>query len=328
MGWIWLCLSCTGDSGHIHRKTVPSPSCNLSLLSAPPDPFVAQCMVGCEMYPNRTSRAFAYVAYNGQDFLSFDTDNATWVLSQDTSLSRYVLAYLQNYTAFSELLEVLFNETCIDNMEVLLHHGKAALERQGETTLTLAWPPQIPHTLGPSIVPPGLPNPFALALQSLPWPQSSPARPAQPSSCWFAASPASTHGPSAWRGCGMARRCHQAPLSTPAPSCPMLTSPTSSAVSWLCFPVTGTATPAVCATAAWAPAASSSHGVGNTHGDRDGGPEPPCPTGWSKAGNAHGSVCLCFPGNPEIVLIAGLAAGLVAALVVAAVIARWVWRCR
>ncbi|KGL97169.1 Antigen-presenting glycoprotein CD1d, partial [Charadrius vociferus] len=95
-----------------------------------PYPFVAQCMAGCELYPNRTSRAFAYVGYNGQDFLSFDVDNATWLLSQDTNLSRYVQAVLQNFTAFSELVEVLFNDTCVDDMELLLHYGRAALERQ------------------------------------------------------------------------------------------------------------------------------------------------------------------------------------------------------
>uniref|UniRef100_A0A8B9N2Y1 Ig-like domain-containing protein n=1 Tax=Accipiter nisus TaxID=211598 RepID=A0A8B9N2Y1_9AVES len=95
-----------------------------------PYPFVAQCMAGCEVYPNRTSRAFAYVGYNGQDFLSFNMDNATWLLSQDTKLSRYVQAVLQNYTAFTELVEVLFNDTCVDDIEVLLHYGKAALERQ------------------------------------------------------------------------------------------------------------------------------------------------------------------------------------------------------
>ncbi|XP_010008136.1 PREDICTED: antigen-presenting glycoprotein CD1d-like [Nestor notabilis] len=95
-----------------------------------PYPFVTQCMAGCEVYPNRTSRAFAYVAYNGQDFLSFDTDNATWVVSQDTNLSRYVQASLQNYTAFSELVEILFNETCVDDIDMLVHYGRAALERQ------------------------------------------------------------------------------------------------------------------------------------------------------------------------------------------------------
>ncbi|KAM7040773.1 uncharacterized protein M8220_008286 isoform 1-T1 [Acridotheres tristis] len=52
-----------------------------------PYPFVVQCMAGCMLYPNRTSQAFAYVGYNGQDFLSFDTENVTWTLSQDTKLS-------------------------------------------------------------------------------------------------------------------------------------------------------------------------------------------------------------------------------------------------
>ncbi|XP_074952721.1 antigen-presenting glycoprotein CD1d-like isoform X1 [Phalacrocorax aristotelis] len=110
-------------------------------------PFVAQCMGGCKLYPNRTSRAFAYVGYNGQDFLSFDVDNGTWFPSQDTYLSRYVQAVLQNYTAFSELVAVLFNDTCVDDMEMFLRYGKAALERQGETALILAQPPQSPtHT--------------------------------------------------------------------------------------------------------------------------------------------------------------------------------------
>nr|XP_030139182.1 T-cell surface glycoprotein CD1b-3-like isoform X2 [Taeniopygia guttata] len=94
------------------------------------DPFVVQCTAGCVLYPNRTSQAFGYVGYNGQDFLSFDTKNITWTLSQDTELSRYVQSFLQNYTAFTELLEILFNDTCVDDMEVLLHYGRAALERQ------------------------------------------------------------------------------------------------------------------------------------------------------------------------------------------------------
>ncbi|NWT82626.1 CD1D protein, partial [Lanius ludovicianus] len=95
-----------------------------------PYPFVVQCMAGCELYPNRTSRAFAYVGYNGQDFLHLDTENVTWTLSQDTNLSRYVQSFLQNYTALSELVEIIFNDTCVDDMEMLLHYGRAAVERQ------------------------------------------------------------------------------------------------------------------------------------------------------------------------------------------------------
>ncbi|XP_064012863.1 T-cell surface glycoprotein CD1e, membrane-associated-like [Pogoniulus pusillus] len=95
-----------------------------------PYPFVAQCRAGCEIYPNRTSRAFIYAAYNGQDLLSFDLDNHTWIPSQDTNISQYVLDVLQNYTALSEMLEVLFNESCIDDLQVMMHYGQAALERQ------------------------------------------------------------------------------------------------------------------------------------------------------------------------------------------------------
>ncbi|XP_014749178.1 PREDICTED: IgG receptor FcRn large subunit p51 isoform X1 [Sturnus vulgaris] len=87
-------------------------------------------MAGCMLYPNRTSQAFAYVGYNGQDFLSFDTENVTWTLSQDTKLSRYVQSFLQNYTALNELVEIIFNDTCVDEMEMFLHYGRAAVERQ------------------------------------------------------------------------------------------------------------------------------------------------------------------------------------------------------
>ncbi|NXU99070.1 CD1D protein, partial [Cettia cetti] len=94
-----------------------------------PYPFVTQCMAGCVLYPNRTSQAFAYVGYNDQDFLSFNTKNATWTFSHDTKFSWYVQSFLQN-TALGEMLEMIFNETCVEEMMMLLHYGRAALERQ------------------------------------------------------------------------------------------------------------------------------------------------------------------------------------------------------
>nr|XP_013046821.2 antigen-presenting glycoprotein CD1d-like [Anser cygnoides] len=102
-----------------------------------PYPFVVQCVAGCELYPNRTSRAFAYVGYNGQDFLSYDVDLGKWILYEDTDLARYVQATLQNYTAFSELVQVLFNDTCVDDMELLLQYGKAALARREPPVATV-----------------------------------------------------------------------------------------------------------------------------------------------------------------------------------------------
>ncbi|OPJ76294.1 antigen-presenting glycoprotein CD1d-like [Patagioenas fasciata monilis] len=95
-----------------------------------PYPFVFQGMAGCTLYPNKTSQAFVKVAYNGQDFFSFCVDNATWLLSQDTDLSRYAQSIIQNHTAFTDVLTVLLNDTCVDYTERLLHYGKAALERQ------------------------------------------------------------------------------------------------------------------------------------------------------------------------------------------------------
>lgn len=114
---------------------------------------MVQCVAGCELYPNRTSRAFAYVGYNGQDFLSYDVDLGKWILYEDTDLARYVQATLQNYTAFSELVQVLFNDTCVDDMELLLQYGKAALARRGETAPTQTQPTPKAPTTGTELCP-------------------------------------------------------------------------------------------------------------------------------------------------------------------------------
>ncbi|XP_051649286.1 T-cell surface glycoprotein CD1b-3-like [Manacus candei] len=112
-----------------------------------PYPFVAQSMAGCKLYPNKTSRIFVYVGYNGQDFLSLDTDNATWTLSQDTDLARYVRAFLQNETTFVEAVKDLFNDTCINAMEMFLSYGRAALERQELPVATVFARTPSPHQL-------------------------------------------------------------------------------------------------------------------------------------------------------------------------------------
>ncbi|NXA56926.1 CD1D protein, partial [Nothocercus julius] len=101
-----------------------------AMLKQVPYPFVAQCTAGCQLFPNDTSRGFAYVGYNGGDFLSYNMDNGTWLLLQDTELARYVRERLENYTAFTELIQVLFNNTCVDDVEMILHAAKGALERQ------------------------------------------------------------------------------------------------------------------------------------------------------------------------------------------------------
>ncbi|NWJ11697.1 CD1D protein, partial [Crypturellus undulatus] len=95
-----------------------------------PYPFVAQCTAGCELFPNNTGKAFVYVGFNGDDFLTYNLDTRTWLPLQDTELARYMQERLKNYTAFTELIQMLFNHTCIDDMEMILRTAKEDLERQ------------------------------------------------------------------------------------------------------------------------------------------------------------------------------------------------------
>ncbi|XP_071405755.1 T-cell surface glycoprotein CD1b-3-like [Pithys albifrons albifrons] len=109
-----------------------------------PYPFVAQFAGGCELYSNRTSQFFGSVAYNGQDFLSFDTDNATWTLSQNTNLSWFTQEIYQKGNAFTETLEI----RCVDDLKLLLESGgRAALERQEVPVATVFARTPSPHQL-------------------------------------------------------------------------------------------------------------------------------------------------------------------------------------
>ncbi|XP_025904040.1 antigen-presenting glycoprotein CD1d-like [Nothoprocta perdicaria] len=101
-----------------------------AVLKQVPYPFVAQCTGGCLVFPNDTGRAFVYVGYNGDDFLTYDMDKGSWLLLQDTELARYVRDRLENYTAFTELIQVLFNNTCVDDVQMILRAAKEALQRQ------------------------------------------------------------------------------------------------------------------------------------------------------------------------------------------------------
>uniref|UniRef100_A0A8C8B7H1 MHC class I-like antigen recognition-like domain-containing protein n=1 Tax=Otus sunia TaxID=257818 RepID=A0A8C8B7H1_9STRI len=225
-------------------------------------PFVIQIRAGCVLHPNRTSLGFMDVGEGGRDLITFEVERQRWEPQQPSLLAELASQSLTRLKAVTGVLVHLLSISCQSHILTLWKYGRADLERQGEIILTLAQPPQTPHTHWGQAVPHRCsPHPLALAPQSCPWPQSLPARPDQTSSCSFAASPASTHGPSAWLGCRTARRCHRAQHSTPVPSCPTQTSPTSSASPWLWPPMTGTAMPAACATAAWAPAVSSSRGA-------------------------------------------------------------------
>ncbi|NXG01387.1 CD1D protein, partial [Sakesphorus luctuosus] len=112
-----------------------------------PYPFVAQAVAGCDLYPNRTSQFFASVGYDGQGCLRFDTDNATWTLSQDTKLCRYVQDIFQKYNFF-DIVEIVINYICVDDLEIVLRSGgRAALERQEVPVATVFARTPSPHQL-------------------------------------------------------------------------------------------------------------------------------------------------------------------------------------
>ncbi|KFQ92111.1 Antigen-presenting glycoprotein CD1d, partial [Nipponia nippon] len=112
-----------------------------------PYPFVFQCATGCDLYPNGSYTKFYHLAYNTHDFLSFDVDNSRWERWQESELAAQVERQFNAFTGFSVTLQHLLNVTCVEHMKKFIKYGRATLERQGETTLTQAWPPQSPtHT--------------------------------------------------------------------------------------------------------------------------------------------------------------------------------------
>ncbi|XP_063274728.1 antigen-presenting glycoprotein CD1d-like, partial [Prinia subflava] len=223
-----------------------------------PYPFVIQCMGGCILYPNRTSQAFAYVGYNGQDFLSFDTNNPTWTFSQNTTLSQHVKAFLQNYTAVRDIVEMILNDTCVDDMKMFLQYGRAALERQELPVATVfARGPSLGQLLLVCHVTGFYPRPISVAWlrdgQEVPPGPALNTSPILPNAdltyqlrSILAVAPRDGHS--------YVCRVRHHSLGT-----------RSLLIPWgRCHPRGG-----------------------------DGGPEPPCPTRWSKTQKVHGSSSLC-----------------------------------
>lgn len=108
----------------------------------PPDPFVFQSSIGCELQSNGTIRTFFDIAYEGQNFLRFNLDAGTWDQMQHNQLSAKAEHLMANASTLNEVIQVLLNDTCVDILRLFIQAGKADLERQGELTLTL--PHQLP----------------------------------------------------------------------------------------------------------------------------------------------------------------------------------------
>ncbi|XP_054694552.1 antigen-presenting glycoprotein CD1d-like isoform X1 [Grus americana] len=102
-----------------------------------PYPFVFQCMTGCNLYSNGSYTTFYHLAYNAQNFLSFDVDNSHWERQQESELAVQVERQFNTFAGFSANLQHLLNVTCVDHMKKFIEYGRADLERQELPVVTV-----------------------------------------------------------------------------------------------------------------------------------------------------------------------------------------------
>ncbi|XP_014817204.1 PREDICTED: T-cell surface glycoprotein CD1b-3-like isoform X2 [Calidris pugnax] len=98
--------------------------------SQTPHPFVIQGAAGCDLYPNGSYTKFYHLAYNAQNFLSFDVDKSHWEKQQESELAAQVESQFNTFVGFTATLQYLLNVTCIDHMKKFIEYGRADLERQ------------------------------------------------------------------------------------------------------------------------------------------------------------------------------------------------------
>ncbi|EOA94116.1 T-cell surface glycoprotein CD1d, partial [Anas platyrhynchos] len=100
-------------------------------------PFVFQSSISCKLEPNRTTRTFLAIAYEGEDLLQFHLKKGTWDRVPDNEMSATAEHLLNNATTLNELIQVFFSVTCFDILERLIEYGRADLERQELPTATV-----------------------------------------------------------------------------------------------------------------------------------------------------------------------------------------------
>ncbi|NXF95760.1 CD1D protein, partial [Eubucco bourcierii] len=93
-------------------------------------PFVLQGAAGCDLYPNGSYTSFFHLAYNAQNFLSFDVKNRLWEEQNEYELAGQVERQFNNLTGFSSTLQYLLDVVCVSYMKKFIEYGTTALERQ------------------------------------------------------------------------------------------------------------------------------------------------------------------------------------------------------
>ncbi|POI24042.1 hypothetical protein CIB84_012210 [Bambusicola thoracicus] len=102
----------------------------VQLYTTAPYPFVFQSSIGCELQSNGTIRTFFDIAYEGQNFLRFCLDTATWDQVQHSQLAAKAEHLIANASTLNEVIQVLLNDTCVEILRLFIQAGKADLERR------------------------------------------------------------------------------------------------------------------------------------------------------------------------------------------------------
>ncbi|XP_045703584.1 T-cell surface glycoprotein CD1a-like isoform X2 [Phyllostomus hastatus] len=93
------------------------------------DPFVVQCMVGCELHSGEVKLDFWQFAYQGSELLSFQ--NSSWVPSPEGGTRAQQMCRLFNqYTFTNQVILRNLRDTCPRYLLSALDAGKADLQRQ------------------------------------------------------------------------------------------------------------------------------------------------------------------------------------------------------
>jgi len=104
---------------------------------------VLQWSHGCEVEDNQKVRGYDRYSYDGEDFLSFDSDHKQWIApmfgAEETKRKWDSIQQLNDYT------DGYLHKECADWLQKFIIYRKEALRNAGESQAPV-WP-QIPHSI-------------------------------------------------------------------------------------------------------------------------------------------------------------------------------------
>ncbi|KAM7074450.1 LOW QUALITY PROTEIN: class I histocompatibility antigen, F10 alpha chain-like [Ciconia maguari] len=130
-GWSRGC--CRGDCAPLKSQACSSPSAPSPLLCF--RAHTVQCMLGCDLLEDGSTRGYQQDAYDGRDFIAFDMDTTSFTAA-DVAAQISERKWVEAGTV-AESLKHLEN-TCIEWLRKYVSYGQAVLERKEPPTVRLS----------------------------------------------------------------------------------------------------------------------------------------------------------------------------------------------